>query len=83
VVVVVSGEVAEWTCSFCGYHGRGVLGVVAGPKVFICKRCIVDCRRALSGESRGSTDANGWHLEAAGLGRHPKPAINRHLKTGH
>jgi ATP-dependent protease Clp ATPase subunit len=54
-----SGTVAEatvqlaqpvWTCSFCRRDGTGTRGVVAGPDVWICQRCVVTCRAELSNQ---------------------------------
>jgi ATP-dependent protease Clp ATPase subunit len=66
----VGDSVVEWTCSFCGHQGRGTVGVVAGPKVFICKRCTTECLRKLSEPAPASSDsavASGWHLENSGV----------------
>jgi ATP-dependent protease Clp ATPase subunit len=63
---------AEWICSFCAHHGSGTLGVVAGATVFICRRCVMECRQQLSGSASGihatrPASVPEWQLEAPGL----------------
>ncbi len=42
-------------CSFCGRSGTEVKHMIAGPKVFICDRCIEDAHAILKQEENTST----------------------------
>ncbi len=42
-------------CSFCGKKETEVAKLVAGPKVYICDRCIALANQALQGDSAADT----------------------------
>ena len=42
-------------CSFCGKSAAEVSKLVAGPKVFICDRCVAEASRIMSDPSIGES----------------------------
>lgn len=36
-------------CSFCGKHKSEIRRLFAGPSVYICDECIIECSRLLGG----------------------------------
>jgi ATP-dependent protease Clp ATPase subunit len=43
------------TCSFCGRTDEQVQRLIAGPKVFICDRCVATCNTILAKHPPGDT----------------------------
>ena len=43
------------TCSFCGRTDEQVQRLIAGPKVFICDRCVATCNTILAEHPPGDT----------------------------
>ena len=50
------------SCSFCGLHRREVRKLIAGPKIYICDRCIALCVEIMQEEAR--KDGGDYHVES-------------------
>ncbi len=55
------------TCSFCGRSEADVAKLVAGPKVYICDRCVVEASRIM--EQHGDPEPRSHHLGQRFLSR--------------
>lgn len=63
-------------CSFCGKSPAEVRKLIAGPGVYICDRCVVDCQKLLDNELQAD------QKKVAAKFRIPKPVeIKRNLDT--
>jgi ATP-dependent protease Clp ATPase subunit len=61
--------VNDWICCFCGYKGTGNRGVVAGPKVFICRSCVEQCSPVANQRALAVPEAAAAWQVAAGAER--------------
>jgi ATP-dependent protease Clp ATPase subunit len=41
----------NFSCSFCGSRRRDVEALIAGPRIFICSKCVATCEAL--GRARG------------------------------
>jgi ATP-dependent protease Clp ATPase subunit len=69
-------------CSFCDGRSLATRQVVAGPKVFICRRCIQECAAGAS-ESAGTQRLRAQGLRCSFCNRSSGPDTPLHAARGH
>src|SRR5207244_3967408 len=58
----------DMVCSFCGKPPAEVAKLIAGPKVYICDKCVGAAERVLRGEAVDARNGSGMSRVAAASG---------------